>query len=1136
MAKQSGASSMQLDREGTLITENFGGLNTEASPNDLPDGDSPSMMNVEVNTNGLIVKRRGTNWRQQHSVSGYRDGRGHSIIPHKLKNGTIVVCEKLQTGLRWGILPKNPGAPNLKSGGITSIGLMPNVFSTRARNSRVSWVITPDPVPRLLLATGENTIVEVALYEQSITTTDASVGSMVITDNVVGHTRFHTASGTTYTVIINDSTGVGTEVTSTSRVGTSVTLNFSGTLAAGNYTIFRPVWAFWVDADILSPDQLYDYVVQPATGSTAYPQPPIEIPEPLRRGVTPFNTNGDRPYTMYNENRSNPVINGWNASQGMGAGTDIEHVYSNGVGSQASGDFVQSGDTHVVFDRSAGSLPARYIHIVRAYYNRFFDGANQLRAFEISSIQNVYNTGVGRFIPSNPFSDAGRPQLANSQDWFGVAGHQFYRGYTTVFGFTASAGNYATQGNTRLGYYSMCGAYPFGINDGSMCFARRQDIGDSSFLHIGSDRALENDGYGVGVNNVIRSAASSADYQGGFLPISGLWEFCEFKDNVSYDFPSIVAYYQGRVVLSGFRYSPNLVAFSNVTNNYEWFTGSDDREVNRNFGTLYSDLGLGYSPLQVFLDVDTSEKITNIVSTNDALICFTQNNTIAITGTNGANIIPSAYIQNKISKVGCVNFKCAVNTELGVIFLSRSGVYFLKPVQETGAYSTVNLSIKIQRIIDSSTFQNEATAWMAYDQAKSTVFVGLSDAVYTTSCSRLLVLNLLRNAWTEYGLTGGYWFSNDGAYIDSRMLIDYNIWADRTTAADATGNSVNILELYGFHFIDWAFVDTGNNFTGTYSLPIPNHTQYITLDANQRAYSSAVGTNYQVNAVRPIPMRQVLEQDFVNVNTVTRYNDWISLTGGVGGTNQSSEMNVDFSTLQVDKAPYDNFIFADSVTFTTGHVLRCRLREYNNTFDSKVPIHVYIDNVELNQTGSPNFTVLDSSGNTTYSITPSASYTSNQSIFIGAGMPCWWFSPMFDREQNNRIKRATHVITQFRNRDQQLWRPSDRNVAAGQSSSVLTDKFKYDVNANLGILYDNSFDSSYQMDLFQVSSNLDTFGTDVNKTRRDLYSRIVSPVVGSSHSIQMCVFSFDASYFELSAYQVVTVPKGRSARSIQDIR
>lgn len=1137
MATQSGASSMQLDREGTLVTENFGGLNTEASPNDLPDGDSPSMMNVEVNTNGLIVKRRGTNWRQQHTVSGYRDGRGHTIIPHKLKDGTIVVCEKLQTGLRWGVLPRNTGGANLKSGGITSIGLMPNVFSTRAANSRASWVITPDPIPRIILATGENTVVEVALYEQQITTTGASVGSMVINDNVLGHTRFHTVTGTTYTVIIS-STGTVTTVTSTSRSGKNVTLNFSGTLVAGTYTIFRPVWSFWVDSLVFSPEQLYDYVVHPASigdsGGVHFPQPPIEIPEPLRRGITPFNYNGDRPYTMYNNSVVTPTLNTWNQSPGT---SDTEHAYSSGVGSQAAANTVQSGDTHLVFGRASTgasvSQPARYIHITRAYNNIFFDGINQLRAFEISSVQNPYSAGVGRFIQCNPISDAGSPTAG--QYWF-ATNQQFYRGYDTNFGFTAAGGSSLTIGNTRLGYFGMSGSYPFGINDGCMSFTRRIDIGGSSFLHIGTDRTLEDDGYTVGTNNVLKSGASSADYQGAFLPISGLWEFCEFKDNINYDFPSIVAYYQGRLVLSGFKHNPNLVAFSNVTNNYEWFTNSYEREVNRNFGTLYSDLGLGYSPLQVFLDIDTSEKVTNIVSTNDALICFTQNNTIAITGTNGANIIPSAYIQNKISKVGCVNQKCAVNTELGVIFLSRSGVYFLKPVQETGAYSTVNLSLKIQRIIDSSTFKNEDVAWMTYDQAKSTVFVGISDGSYSTSCSRLLVLNLLRNAWTEYGLTGGYWFSNDGAYIDSRVLVDFNIWADRTTAADNSGNSVNILELYGFHFLDWAFVDVGNNFTGTYSTPIPNHTQYITLDANQRAYSSAVGTSYQVNAVRPIPMRQVLEQDFVNVNTVTRYNDWISIVGNVGGTNQSSEVSGDFSTLQVDKAPYDNFVFADSVTFTTGHVLRCRLREYNNIFDTKVPIHVYIDNVELNQTGSPNFTVLDPSGTTTYSITPSASYTSNQIVFVGAGIPCWWFSPMWDREQNNRIKRATHIITQFRNRDQQLWRPSDRNVAAGQSSAVLSDKFKYDVNANLGILYDNSFDSSYQMDLFQVNTNLDTFSTDVNKTRRDLYSRIVSPIVGSSHSIQMCVFSFDASYFELSAYQVVTVPKGRSARSIQDIR
>lgn len=1130
------ASSQDSDREGTLITENFGGLNTEAAPNDLPDGDSPNMMNVEVNTNGLLVKRRGTNWRVQHVAAGYRSGRGHTIMPHKLKKGHIVVCEKLQTGLRWGVLPVNPGAENLKSGGITSIGLMGNVFSTRAADSRASWSITPDPTPRLLIATGENTVVEVLLFEQLITTTGASVGSMVITDDVLISTRFHTVTGSTFTVLISDA-GTVTAVTSTSRAGTAVTLNFTGTLAAGNYTVFRPVWHHWTEALAFAPEQLADYVVQPATGSTAFPQLAVEIPEPLRRGATPFNTNGDRTYKMYNNsNTATLQLNNWNATQTVPA-SDTDHAFSAGVGAQVAGDYVQSGDTHVVFGRSAGSLPARLIHIIRFYVNPFFDGASQTQAFETGTVQNAYVGGVSRYVPFNFYNDANLPGA--NQRWL-VGTEQYIRGMDASF-VNIGTGVFATTGTANVYYFGMSGSQPFGINDGSMWVFNRKDYGGSSFLHIGTDRALADNGYTGATNDILRHGGFSYDYQGQALPVAGLSEFCNFNSTGNYDFPSIITYYQGRIVLSGFKYSPNLVAMSNVTNNYEWFSsGASEQELNRNFSTIYTDAGLGYNPLQIFLDVDTSERVTNVIATNDALVAFTQNNTVSITGVNGSNVIPTAYVQNRVSKVGCVNFKCAVNTELGVIFLSRSGVYFLKPVQETGAYSTINLSIKIQRIIDGSTYKNENIAWMTYDQAKSTIYMGLSDGATDICCTRLLVLNVLRSAWTEYGLTGGYWMSNDGAYIDSRMLIDFNIWNDRSTGADSANNSVNILELYGFHFKDWAFIDTGTNFTGAaYSTPIPNHTQYITLDAAQKNYSTT--TSYiptSSGAVRPIPLRSVLEQDFVNVNTLARYVDW-NAASGTGYANTSTEITGDFTTLAVDKTPFEGFVFSDSVSFTTGHVLRVRYREYNTVVDDNFPIHVYIDNVELTQnatTGTPRFTINDVSGNPIYYIAVTGSFTANQVVSVGASIPCWWFSPVYDRQQNNKLKRITHVTTQFRNRDNQLFKASDRNTAASQSASAVADKFKYKDNANIAILYDNTFENTYQMDLFQLTSNLFDFGTDMNKTRRNQYARIVSPVIGSSFSLQMCIFSFDDSYFELSAYQMVTKPKGRSSRSSQDLR
>jgi hypothetical protein len=73
-----------VDKEMLFMTENYGGLNLESSPMNMPFTDSPSVTNVEIEPSGKIKKRRGS--KVVADFMEYTD----IHIPYRLGNGKLI--------------------------------------------------------------------------------------------------------------------------------------------------------------------------------------------------------------------------------------------------------------------------------------------------------------------------------------------------------------------------------------------------------------------------------------------------------------------------------------------------------------------------------------------------------------------------------------------------------------------------------------------------------------------------------------------------------------------------------------------------------------------------------------------------------------------------------------------------------------------------------------------------------------------------------------------------------------------------------------------------------------------------------------------------------------------------------------
>lgn len=212
-------------QELSIQAQAFGGLNTLASPLNLPYQDSPLLYNVITDLSGNVIKRKGTSmvYRNNESVSG-------------------ASITSITTGLNYNLLVGKVGTSiriwELFNNVATVVMTKANVWSDAVSNERASTVATSELEPRILFFTGTNKPVQLRFVEQQTTVTTTNTATFT------GATRFKNATLSNVIVFVNRVRTAATAVSfSSNNLSVSVPCNVGDVV-----DVLLITWQWWAEA------------------------------------------------------------------------------------------------------------------------------------------------------------------------------------------------------------------------------------------------------------------------------------------------------------------------------------------------------------------------------------------------------------------------------------------------------------------------------------------------------------------------------------------------------------------------------------------------------------------------------------------------------------------------------------------------------------------------------------------------------------------------------------------------------------------------------------------------------------------------------------------------------------------------
>jgi hypothetical protein len=1068
---------------GDLVTSIAGGLNVESNPFAMPEGDSPDMLNIVITPEGSVVKRPGTIIRTTelvNSTGGTHLGNGFASVD--LPNGHTLIVGKFGLDLYCFptyARPDKMGMSNL----IYPFLKIPSIWTSATNTAKPTLCVIPGSLPRVLIATGTNTMVEVFLYSVQHTLSVAS-SSVSITDIPFSENKLITLLDGGYTT----STGVETilfipnyitdeadwkvyRASTKSTVSSTNVVTFSGgfreinssgsytNLPAGSYTVVRVGWVMWTESMMIESSQTTQpVVVSSDTYSVLIPEEMTRHAEEDRR-MCAYNTFGCFTVSYVDEGQN------WIRNKNPIKQTDNWVCCPSAVPSYSPpivvGTDYRDGSSYITIK---GASPQ--INISRVYRNVLSNYAN-LSGNEMRVSHYPYCAGESKLVLNYTFAKLTYPDgtttwgVGSKDCWkqerrrwsSGLPYAKSYTGSVESDGYHVDLGAplnpYKIDSNdVGIPYISFQGSSPLGIPDG--------------YASISNYRPFVTDGY-IGTEN--RDDDTNGDIlmfrNASKIPVGGLFEF---SFGSTKDFGRLVAYHQNRIVLSGFGSNPGLVAFSNYGFNYEWDVGDNLLADCRNFQTWYSDPSYAFNPLQIQVGTAGGEVITALLTADTNLLVFTNKSVYIISSASGV-ISPTDYAVSKLIDVGTFNQDTVLHTEAGIIFLSAVGLYILVPSSDTsGRFTTIPLTSKVKRIFAEMNEDIRSNHWMTLDD-DGKVYVGIcTEGRYVAS--RLMVFDLRLRAWTEFAATNGYWFSTLGKSINNKLFTDWVKSNDLSQAVGSTDYHL-LVEFSKFADLDFMVSKTGSTSYSSYS-PMPTLTASLPYNASQQFYNFDLKTVKSTNVLRTIDINDVV----------------------------------------------DSYTYTDS-SLKKAYPLDPRTGLY--------PVYAKVDNVWVDWN------------------TGITGINAASKVLLGTGFPVWVRSPVFTRaylssaRQDNLSKRYTHCILHFRNSDATQYLYSDLNIAAGQAASTIVDKYKTVYDANLSLIFEGSR-STTQFLVYENTINVDTYGSlTLPKIRRDHTSRIVLPFLGTGNSAQICVSSWGYHKFELIGFQLLSRKVGNRNRSWQDL-
>ena len=975
---------------------------------------------------------------------------GSVITSFNLIDGNTLLISKRGKNLDIYLLPDEDS--------LTSASLLvtyPNVWSTLAEQEKPSVTWTSEIHPRLIMATPSNTVVELEINQVKMTGDGDTT--------IVLNGDYTTLWGKDYSFGIYGSTIV--TVTNVVYSAPNTTFTFSDVIPLNQIiTLVQPTWHWWAESIKRTAEQVYTSTFRFNTSVNADAN--VEIPSEMRRGLEAdtlaFGSSlayGVKPLLVWKSNSATPTAFVFDSTPD----DKEEFAFSNKVYTTGAGaDYISPGTSWLTFGGidGTGTNPPTPIHIVRQVYLPFNGGAGTV----CTDIQ-VYNSQAlklqARYNATLASNDA-----TNQYYWL----------------LNSSMAVETTDTNTTKAIV-FSGGYPYGISGG--------------FVEIINAKLS---------TTVIGTAAVATYYSpktpGTYRPWYGASLYANFSTGV---FPSVVGLYQDRLVLSGFASSPLTVLFSNSADN-----GS--RYFYQNFQVDFDDTTLAYTPVEVNLDGSVEDGVTNVLPWFNSLFLTTRKTTRRIHGGDAVAITPANVFQNTISGVGCLSRQGMTKTDDSVVFISASGLYSINLAQQNSEYTALNIGIKVKDYFVKNN-KNPSKSWIFYNQLDDEVWVGLSSGNDDYLPDTCLVLFNQREAWSEYGLTGGFLPSISGC-SDSKRSFVCVINRDTDVSTEPSTSSQLLITEFNMERVltDLTTAPTHTQMVAGYTTNLFHRRLEVTANTNQRIISTLpayLPTNYSNHGFKSLPLT-----DRENNIVVRKYNGifWESMTVAASQiTLMPSNYSIRFAT-----SPY-----------YTGDLVEIKL--LNDAGND--PINVFRDNFELLQ--DTEYT-LEEDGHF-HKVTVVTAGDSDSLFLVGETIPCWHFTPTFFRSGIGSLKRAVHYTGYYSNKYyHDLWKTTDVNSEAGQPESELSDNYKVQTGVSLGMLYNDARNGNYESEVYGADElfwDTSFFDYQRDSARNQLNDvvRTTIPVIGIGYSLQVVNFDFSVKRFELIGFSVETKAKGNNS-------
>lgn len=221
--------------------------------------------------------------------------------------------------------------------------------------------------------------------------------------------------------------------------------------------------------------------------------------------------------------------------------------------------------------------------------------------------------------------------------------------------------------------------------------------------------------------------------------------------------PAFVEVFKNRVFLAGDETNPTKLSYSALANPEDWHTIDDAGWV---------EVGL-----------NDGQKITALKAFFDVLLIFKEHSIYALTGSSGDPTSDDYfYLRPVNSSIGAASNRSIVQVGNDLFFLSYSGIYGLRGVQSFGDLNVINISFKIQPLIDGLNKANLAKSFAINDIEEGRIWFFVSTGSSTKN-DQVLIYDYVLDAWTRrsgFSVNCGILYKDAAAATERMLTGAYN--------------------------------------------------------------------------------------------------------------------------------------------------------------------------------------------------------------------------------------------------------------------------------------------------------------------------------------------------------------------------